>query len=112
MLVHTSPQSHMRSNATLALTLAVLMPLNHLLAPPSTPEPWWVSPEIRDLNGTQLRSSSQWLVLVFLDRDCPISNAYLPVLNQIAREFRSENVTLLGVHCDPSAQMESLRIHA
>lgn len=95
----------------LALTLAVLMSQSACGSPPGRADAWWSSSEIRDLDGKLLRLNPRWLVLVFLDPECPVANAYVPVLNEIAREFASENILLLGVHCDPSAQAGSLRIH-
>ncbi len=41
------------------------------------------------------------LVVVFYSTECPISNAYTPALNQIARDYAAKPVRLVAVCADP-----------
>ncbi len=59
-----------------------------------------------DLNGRLCRlgesSETNGVVVVFLSVHCPISNSYLPSLNELDSRFRPMGVELYGVISDPS----------
>jgi hypothetical protein len=55
------------------------------------------TPELRDLGGgrlTPFAASGQTNVVLFVATDCPISNSYAPVIQQVCRDYGSR-----GVHC-------------
>lgn len=59
-----------------------------------------------DLDG-QLRrfgetSDCKAVVVVFLSTQCPISNSYIPLLNELAAAYQSLGIELYGVISDPS----------
>ena len=72
----------------------------------------WRGLELRDLQGRPIPESDDWLVLVFLDPECPIANGYLPVLNVLAREFGGRGFRFLGVYTDPSFASAQLQQNA
>ncbi|GAC1468074.1 MAG: thioredoxin family protein [Isosphaeraceae bacterium] len=51
-------------------------------------------------------------VLVFYSPECPISNAYSPTLNRLAREFPPGRVRFLGVCVDPDLSDADVAEHA
>ncbi len=56
-------------------------------------------------NLTDLRGKDATLV-VFLNFQCPVSNRYVPVLNQLADTFGKQGVSMIGVVCDVENQAE------
>lgn len=50
--------------------------------------------------------------LVFLSRDCPIANKYLPRLNALSRTMTPQRVRLVGVLADPTATRAAAQRHA
>lgn len=50
--------------------------------------------------------------LVFISSECPISSAYSPALNSLAREFPKDRLQLVGVCVDPDASSEVLLKYA
>ena len=49
---------------------------------------------------------------MFVLRDCPIANSYLPELNRLHQEFVDRGVVLLLVHTDPQVTEAEAREHA
>jgi hypothetical protein len=72
---------------------------------------WWHALDLRDLDGGKIALSEHWIVLAFLDPECPVANAYLPVLNSLARSLPGKRFCLIGVYADPAVDMERLRKH-
>ena len=72
---------------------------------------WWNEPAILDLNGVRIPISEGCVVLVFLDPDCPIANACIPVLNALSVQFRGRGVRLVGVYTDPAFDPKRLWGH-
>jgi alkyl hydroperoxide reductase subunit AhpC len=72
----------------------------------------WQGLELRDLQGKSVPASDHWLVLVFLDPECPIANGYLPVMNALAREFGGRGFRFAGVYTDPGFAPAQLQQHA
>ena len=64
-----------------------------------------------DLNGVRIQIAEGWMVLVFLDPDCPVANAYIPVINSLSGQFSGRGVRLVGVYTDPAFDPERLRAH-
>jgi peroxiredoxin len=52
------------------------------------------------------------VVVAFLSAECPMSNAYLPVLADIHRRYGDKGVTLVGVFPDPEATGDAVAAHA
>ena len=57
------------------------------------------------------RSDSKAIAVAMLSTECPISNAYLPLLNKLARRFKRQGVEFYGVISDPSATRAAARDH-
>jgi alkyl hydroperoxide reductase subunit AhpC len=72
---------------------------------------WWRALDLRDLDGAQISFTNRWVVLAFLDPECPVANACLPVLDSLARSFRAKGVRVIGVYTDPSLNVERVRQH-
>jgi hypothetical protein len=72
---------------------------------------WWRALDLRDLDGTPVRLTARWVVLAFLDPECPVANAYLPVLDSLARAFGEKGVLMIGVYTDPSLTADRVRQH-
>ncbi|MGE3819946.1 MAG: redoxin domain-containing protein [Isosphaeraceae bacterium] len=52
------------------------------------------------------------VVLAFLGTDCPVANLYAPRLNEIAREFESKGVVVLGINSNAHDTVERIAAHA
>ena len=55
---------------------------------------------------------SKVTVLLFLSTDCPVANAYTPLLTRLAEDYGSRGVAFYGVHCDPDVTPEAALDHA
>ncbi len=69
-----------------------------------------------DLDG-QLRlfgehRETQAIVVVFLSTKCPISNGYLPVLNELTGKYRRRGVEVYGVISDPRTTRNEALTHS
>jgi hypothetical protein len=73
---------------------------------------WWRALDVRGLDGRPLDPAARWFVVVFLSRECPVSNVSVPVLNRLAAEFAPGGVTFIGAYVDPDADLAELRTHA
>jgi peroxiredoxin len=73
---------------------------------------WWQALDLRDLDGAEVPLAGRWVVLGFLDTDCPVANAYLPVLNSLSQSFQDKGVRVIGVYADHTLKTERLREHA
>ncbi|MFO0820877.1 MAG: redoxin domain-containing protein [Pirellulales bacterium] len=51
-------------------------------------------------------------VLVFLSTECPIANAYLPSLNQLAQELEPQGVTVIGLNANSGQSWKMIQAHA
>jgi hypothetical protein len=72
---------------------------------------WWRALDPRDVDGTPAVMTEGWLVLVFLDPECPVANGYLPVLNSLVQSCREKGIRFIGVYPDPALTGENLRRH-
>jgi hypothetical protein len=73
--------------------------------------------ELADTQGGRVRlfdpSHAKGLcALIFVLPDCPVSNAYLPELNRLQREFAKRGVRFYLVYPDPDLAAASARKHA
>ena len=64
---------------------------------------------MRDLDGRPLNPEARWFVVVFLSRECPVSNVSVPVLNKLAAEFTPGGAAFVGAYVDPDADLAVLR---
>jgi len=79
-------------------------------------------PADRAIRGIDLDGKSHWLgenpgcqgvVLVFLSTDCPISNRYLPVLNELVGKDRAKpTIRVFGVISSPHISREEALAHS
>lgn len=97
-----------------ALILALLLPSVAIASGGlyDQPSPWWHSLNIHDLDGKDMPFDGKWLVLAFLDVDCPVSNAYVPVLNELARDFAPKGVRFVGVYSESEKETDRMKRHA
>ncbi|MFK8115366.1 MAG: redoxin domain-containing protein, partial [Rubripirellula sp.] len=69
-----------------------------------------------DLDGHLLRlgqtSRTKAVVVVFLSTQCPISNSYLPYLNDFDTHYRQRGIELYGVISDPSVSRSDAQKHS
>jgi AhpC/TSA family protein len=106
-----NPQAiHARPRVALAL-LAMALGCVSADGPPEAPR-WWRQLSITGLDGAPLVPASRRIVVVFISGECPVSNAYIPVLNQLAAEYSHRGFALVGAYVDPEAGLPSLREHA
>lgn len=75
------------------------------------PEEWWKEVEVRDLGGKLVAQPAAWMVVVFIDPECPVSNGYVPTLNALSREFSKQGFVFLGAYADPNADLTALQRH-
>ncbi len=52
------------------------------------------------------------VVVVFLGTECPINNAYLPRLNELAKEYAARGVTLVGINANSQDTAQRIADHA
>ncbi|MGF1580662.1 MAG: redoxin domain-containing protein [Gemmataceae bacterium] len=72
--------------------------------------------QLRDVNG-QLRTEKEWkdskfVVLFFMDTECPVSKLYVPEMNRIAEKYSKQQVVFYGIISDPEASAKHIRKHA
>ena len=67
---------------------------------------------LTDVDGQPIGLGRVATCLVFTTVDCPISNAYQPLLGRIEKEFRSKKVVFVQVHVDPSVTVSQIHQHA
>ncbi|MDE2506120.1 MAG: redoxin family protein [Planctomycetota bacterium] len=89
----------------------------------------WVRPADRSEFARRVRSfaledadggrhtAAEWrgrtgVVLFFLGRECPVSNAYAPEMERLAGLYRARGVAFYGVYCDPDIDAATALDHA
>ena len=80
-------------------------------APPPQPQ-WWRQLDVMDLDGTLIKPAAPRIVVVFLSAECPVSNAYIPVLNRLAADFSRRGFAFVGAYDAPASDLPALRGHA
>jgi peroxiredoxin len=63
----------------------------------------------RDLHGFKDKSA---VVLVFLGADCPVSNLYVPTLNELEKKYRDKKVQFLGIYPNDPEDLDQVAAHA
>ncbi|QDV81174.1 redoxin family protein [Planctomycetes bacterium TBK1r] len=58
------------------------------------------------------RSSTKAVVVTFLSTQCPISNSYLPQLNDLSTKYRRDGIEFYGVVSDPSVTRADAIAHS
>jgi len=69
-----------------------------------------------DVDGIEHRQS-EWVnkravVVFFKTIDCPLSNAYVPEMNRLWKEYRARDVAFYAVEADTTLQLADVRRHA
>lgn len=72
---------------------------------------WQDRLDLWDSDGARIPITGRWVVLAFLDPECPVANACLPVLNTLSRSFHGKGVRVIGVYTDSALTPERLRQH-
>lgn len=71
---------------------------------------------LKDQDGKQRTlaefSDKKALVVIFTGNDCPISNAYVPTLNDLAAKFGGRGAQFLAVNANPEETFETVAQHA
>jgi thiol-disulfide isomerase/thioredoxin len=52
------------------------------------------------------------VVLIFVTQDCPVSNAYVPTINQLVKDYSKKKVGFFLVHVDTTLTREEAAKHA
>ncbi len=79
--------------------------------PPAAPR-WWRQLGVVGLDGAPLVPAARRIVVVFISGECPVSNAYIPVLNRLASDFAGRGFAFVGAYVDPESGLPALREHA
>jgi len=97
------------------ILLAAISPLPAEPLPPRTVGrhvPDFVLP---DASGEQVALSDfndkRALVLVFLGTECPIANAYLPILSELQSRYSERGLQVIGINSNPADSRESIARH-
>jgi len=94
--------------------------LGELFAAPSKPVATQIGHQVPDFilpdsSGRQVALSdfndTRFLIVVFLGTECPIGNAYVPVLNDLQARFQDKSVQVLGVNSNLSDTADTVRKH-
>ncbi len=56
-------------------------------------------------------SNAKLVVAVFMGTECPIGNAYVPVLNDLQKRFHKQGVQVIGINANLSDNTESIAKH-
>lgn len=78
----------------------------------SPPFAWWKQWTLRTSDDATVEPAGQWLVLLFLDPECPVANTYLPVANALVERFADKGVQFVGVYADATLTPDRVRAHA
>ncbi len=93
------------------LILALALCCGAADAPLEAPQ-WWRQLAVSDLDGSPLRLPSRRIVVIFLSVECPVSNAYIPVVNALAADFSPRGFAFVGAYVDPDSDLAAFRRHA
>jgi peroxiredoxin len=56
--------------------------------------------------------SGKAAVLIFLGTDCPVSNSYVPAINELAETFAAKGAAVYGIYPDPNLKPGEAAEHA
>ena len=84
-----------------------IMPLAYVMTA------WLLSPSVQNDDGAQLfQPSSAINVVVFVARDCPVSNGYAPAIQRLCRSYGPRGVRCTLVYEDGVVSVNDVRRHA
>ena len=67
------------------------------------------------IDGTRVaffaKDGAKAAVLVFIDAECPIANAYQPELRRLQEKFGKKGVRFVLIHADPETDVEKAQTH-
>ena len=99
--------------AVLAGLVAALVGVGGTAAPPeSKPVPAITLTDAAGKPSVLTGGDARAVVVAFLATDCPMSNGYLPALNDLAAKYAEREVKVVGVVPDPDTTAEQLAAHA
>lgn len=55
---------------------------------------------------------SRCMALIFLGTECPIANAYVPILKDLQKEYPPEKLQIIGINSNPSDSPQEVAAHA
>ena len=58
------------------------------------------------------KDGTKAVVLVFIDAECPIANAYQPELQRLEKKFSGQGLRFIMIHADPDTSIEKAKTHA
>ena len=58
------------------------------------------------------KEGTKAVVLVFIDTECPIANAYQPELRRLEKKFGEQGIRFVMIHADPETDVEKAKTHA
>lgn len=58
------------------------------------------------------KDGAKAVVLVFIDAECPIANAYQPELQRLEKKFSGQGLRFVMIHADPEMGIEKAKTHA
>ena len=58
------------------------------------------------------KEETKAVVLVFIDTECPIANAYQPELRRLEKKFGERGIRFVMIHADPETDIEKAKTHA
>src|SRR5262249_31439958 len=102
----------------LVLGFMIVAGVGSLKSEPSRPEKSAVAPFVlKDPRNDKPVALGDYkdrkaIVLVFLGTECPINNAYLPVLAGLAKAYESKGVTFLGINANRQDTPDRIAAHA
>ena len=71
---------------------------------------------LRDVDGVEHRQiewdSKRAIVIFFTTTECPLSNAYIPEMNRLQKEYAARNVAFYAVEVDTTIADRDVRNHA
>jgi peroxiredoxin len=55
---------------------------------------------------------SKYLVIAFLGTECPVSNAYVPILRDLQEQYRAKRVQVIGINANAGDSTDAITKHA
>ncbi len=106
----------MRTPLLSAIPLALVGTLALWAGPPDLPSKPVADFTLADLSGKPWslgdQKSQNAVVIVFLGTECPVSNAYVSRMNELAREFGPQGVAFVGVNANCHDTPAAVAAHA
>jgi len=98
-----------------ALSLAMLRGPQQSSDPDAAHAAKWQMLSLIDSEG-KLHTSAEWagkkaVVLLFVTTDCPLSNAYVPELNRMERDYAPRGIVFYAIQGDATIPVEEVRRH-